>query len=306
MSAINDRPAKTNQPRRPLARHQQPPSPIRPPSGPSNPIRTVTAWIRQIDNPLPIALFYLAFLTIAELATVITDAWVGQALHLVLLFLLLLHMTMPGVLPLRRFLLGLTFVPLIRVISLSLPLTTIPRVYWYFVVSIPLFAAIIVALRSLGIRLRLRPISLRSLPSQLAFALSGLLFGYIEFLILRPDPLITDYNWTNFAIAAGILFVSTGLLEEVIFRGIMQQTSIEQLGRWPGILYAATIFAILHIGYQSILDVLFVLLIGIIFGWYVSRTRNLLGVTLSHGLTNTVFFLVIPYWLSAHGPLPFL
>ena len=85
----------------------------------------------------------------------------------------------------------------------------------------------------------------------------------------------------------------------------MQQTSIEQLGKLAGILYVTLIFAILHVGYHSLLDVLFVFVIGLIFGWFVSRTGSLLGVTLSHGLTNIMFFLVIPYWLTSLGSLPF-
>jgi membrane protease YdiL (CAAX protease family) len=37
--------------------------------------------------------------------------------------------------------------------------------------------------------------------------------------------------------------------------------------------------------------------VGLFFGWVVQRTRSLLGVTLSHGLTNIVLFLVMPYLL---------
>jgi hypothetical protein len=271
-----------------------------------SPVKRIAAVIRQIDNPAPVAGLYLVILTIAELLTVLVDARIGQALHLVLLFALFGHIALVSEQPISRFLLSLIFVPLIRVISLSLPLAGYPRVYWYFIVSVPLFAAAFVAARTLRIQLRAIGNLDHGLMTQVAFGFTGLLFGFIEYHILRPEPLIQEYNWSQFLIAAAILLVGTGLLEEVIFRGIMQQAAIEQFSRIVGVFYVALVFAILHIGYQSLLDVVFVLMIGLVFGWFVWLTGGLLGVTLSHGLTNIMFFLVIPYWLETFGSLPFL
>ena len=93
---------------------------------------------------------------------------------------------------------------------------------------------------------------------------------------------------------AFILAIFTGLLEEVVFRGLMQRAAGEVLGRW-GMLYVAVLFAVLHFGYKSPLDVIFVLAVGIFFGWVVARTHSLLGVTISHSLTNIILFLVMPF-----------
>jgi len=49
---------------------------------------------------------------------------------------------------------------------------------------------------------------------------------------------------------------------------------------------------------RSLLDVLFVGVVGLFFGWVVHRTRSLLGVTLAHGLTNIILFLVMPFVLG--------
>ena len=37
------------------------------------------------------------------------------------------------------------------------------------------------------------------------------------------------------------------------------------------------------------------LLVALLFGFFVARTGSILGVTLSHGLTNIMLFLVIPF-----------
>jgi membrane protease YdiL (CAAX protease family) len=39
---------------------------------------------------------------------------------------------------------------------------------------------------------------------------------------------------------------------------------------------------------------LFVFGVSVFFSWIVSRTGSLLGVTLAHGLTNILLFLVVP------------
>jgi NADH-quinone oxidoreductase subunit N len=68
----------------------------------------------------------------------------------------------------------------------------------------------------------------------------------------------------------------------------------------------ALIFAALHIGYRSVVDVLFVLGVALFLGWVVYRTGSLLGATIAHGLTNIVLFLVMPF-LVLRGlllPLP--
>jgi hypothetical protein len=84
------------------------------------------------------------------------------------------------------------------------------------------------------------------------------------------------------------------LLEEMIFRGLLQRSAGDALRRM-GVVYVALLFAVLHIGYQSLADFCFVLLVGLFFGWVVQRTRSLLGVTLSHGLTNITLFLIMPF-----------
>ena len=63
-----------------------------------------------------------------------------------------------------------------------------------------------------------------------------------------------------------------------------------------GIVYVSFIFAILHMGFLSWLDIAFVFLVALFFGWMVKKTGSLLGVTLSHGITNILLYLVVPFF----------
>ncbi len=83
----------------------------------------------------------------------------------------------------------------------------------------------------------------------------------------------------------------------------MQRAAERTLGRY-NILYVSLVFAALHIGYKSVLDVVFVFVVAFFFGWVVNRTSNLLGVTFAHGLTNITLFLLTPFLLGSPAELP--
>jgi hypothetical protein len=240
------------------------------------------------------ALAYLACVAVAEILVTFAEPRLGMLAHCALLLALLYHSSRVSGSRERAFLVCLAFAPLIRILSLSMPLTQFPVVYWYLFTSIPLFAAAWVAGRTLGYRWTELGLTWRGWPVQLAIGLTGVVFGALEYLILRPEPLVPALGWKQIWWPAMVLLVSTGLLEEMIFRGLLQRSACDVLGRW-GVSYVALLFAVLHIGYRSAVDVLFVLAVGLFFGWTVQRTRSLLGVTLSHGLTNIVLFLIMPF-----------
>lgn len=256
-------------------------------------------WGKESDGerktPLAIALGYLTLIFLAELVTTFIEPWVGLSLHGGLLMVLLLHTALVSGRLYHRLLLSLTLAPLIRMLSLSMPLLRFPPLYWYLIIGVPLFVATILTARTLGlsrVQLGLTPGKIRW---QLLIGMTGLIFGAAEYYILTPEPLIGSFTWQNMIVPALILLSCTGLGEELIFRGVIQRTSMQTLGRF-GLLYVALLFATLHLGYRSLVDILFVFGVALFFGWVVQKTGSLLGISLSHGLTNVVLFLVMPFW----------
>ena len=244
-----------------------------------------------------IALAYLAAIAVAEILTTFAPPRVGLVAHSAVLLVGLIHAARVEGKKEQAFLVALAFAPLIRILSLSLPLADLPLLYWYPITSIPLFAAVLIAAPTLGYKWPDLGLNLRRWGLQLVIGLSGIAFGVFEYWILEPEPLVPALEWTSLVWPALILLISTGLLEEMIFRGLLQRAAIDVLGVW-GIGYVAILFAVLHTGYQSLLDVRFVAAVGLFFGWIVFRTRSLLGVTLAHGLTNIILFLVMPFVLG--------
>ena len=240
---------------------------------------------------------YLVALCAAETLTAMVSPQAWLELHAFVLLALLLQAGLQDNRPQRGFLLALSVAPLIRLLSLSLPLRHFPFVAWYLVIGAPLFLAILLVARTGGLRANMLGLSLRGLPWQALIGLSGLLLGWVEYLILRPGPLVPALTWELVAIPALILLVFTGFLEELLFRGVLQHTATRYLGR-AGIWYGAVLFAILHLGYRSALDLVFVFGAALFFSWMVHRTRSIVGVTLAHGLTNISLYLVFPLLLA--------
>jgi membrane protease YdiL (CAAX protease family) len=182
-----------------------------------------------------------------------------------------------------------------------LPLADLPKIWWYPIIYLPLLVVAVVLMRIIDYGPREVGISAGFLPVQLAVGLTGVGFGIIEYLILRPEPFVSELTWQLAWWPALIVFLSTGFVEEFIFRGVLQRSAVEAFGG-RGIVYVSLIFAALHVGWIeannviSWADVALVFAIALFFGWVVNKTGSLLGVALSHGITNVVLFIVAPFF----------
>lgn len=254
------------------------------------------------------ALWFAGLLAAAELLISRADYGAGLAAHGGILFWLLLRASrrrpataggeaaVESVCDSDRLLAqALLLLPLIRIISLVMPLSRLPLLTWYPIVGSAVLAACWGVVRVSRLQPAEIALTTRRPLLQLCLALIGFGLGYVEFQILRPQPLIAAVEPVSLALAAGNLLLFTGFTEELVFRGIIQ-TSVERaLNRNWAIFYTSLLFALLHLGYQSIPDLLFVFAVGCLFGKIVQKTGSLLGVTLAHGLTNISLYLLWPF-----------
>lgn len=73
------------------------------------------------------------------------------------------------------------------------------------------------------------------------------------------------------------------ILEETLFRGIIQEGLTRKYGNFAGIVIAALIFGAVHIIPQQVVMATF---IGIVLGYIYYKTHSLLSVILIHGINN--------------------
>ena len=236
----------------------------------------------------------LIAIVIAELVTALVSPIWGMALHAASFVLLIALASFGPRTADRKLYLTISLAPLIRVLSLSMPLVGFAQINWYLIISVPLLAATFFVVRMVRYGRSDIGLKLSHLPLQLLVACTGLVFGLAEYFILRPEPLVESLTWQSVLLPALILLVATGFTEEIVFRGVMQRSALDVMSRYA-LVYVAAIFAALHIGYLSVLDVAFVFAVALFFALIVKRTGSLLGVTLSHGLTNITLYLVLPF-----------
>ena len=240
---------------------------------------------------------YAAAIGIAEVVTAYYSPMHGIICHALLLVALLVHASRTYKQEINRMYLAMALAPLIRIMSLAMPLTGVPPIYWYLVISLPLFAAGVSVMRQARFKPREVNMTAGILPYQLLVALVGIPLGYIEYLILRPEPLAAALTLQLIWFPALVMLISTGFLEEFIFRGVMFRAAQKTMGGYYSIFYISIIFMLLHVTHRSPLDLAFVFGVALLFSVVVGLSRSILGVSIAHGLTNIGLYLVWPFLL---------
>lgn len=241
---------------------------------------------------------YAFAITAAEIVTAYFEPLHGIVCHVIILLALLAHASLAYRQPVNTVYMALSLAPMIRIASLSMPLVGVPPMYWYLVISLPLFAAAASVMRIAVFKPGEVGLAAGNLPIQAMVAFLGVPLGLIEYFILKPPPLAPELTFQYVWLPAVILLVSTGFLEELIFRGVMYRAAVDSLGSRYSIVYISFIFAMLHITHRSPLDLLFVFGVALLFSFAFVLFKSILGVSLDHGLTNIGLYIIWPHLLK--------
>ncbi len=249
-------------------------------------------------KPLSFWLFLIA-ITMSEIMVVYSLPVIGIACYWVLLLYAIIQPVFNTNNRSSNLLLGLSMIPLIRIISISLPLINIPQVLWYPLIYAPLLAAAIVVMHVTGLKASDIGFIWKRIYLQIPIGIIvGLGIGLWEYIILRPKPLPSAFSLESVWLPALMLFLTTGLVEEIIFRGVLQKLAIPLLGSFWSMLFLSIIFAVLHFGFYSSMDVLLVFMVAMVFAIAVKTTGSIWGVFFAHGTANVILFTVAPFILS--------
>lgn len=293
------------------ARRQRDATPPAIPSARSLLLAEDLAPARQVVSPRlswrawVIVIAYSIAIVAAEAVVTFVSAGLGVLVHALVLLLLLNHVVMV----LRRraaraetptpdrehggVLLGLALVPLLRLLSLTVPVRGAPLLAWYAFAGVPLLVGIALTARFLGLswsELGLRP---RRWPVQLLIGVSGVPLGLLAFVLLRPQPLVATLAWRPLAIAALTLFIFAGLTEELLFRGLLRPLAWRVFGNFE-LVWTSLLFAGVYIASRSPVLVALMVALGLLWGWCVRRTGSLWGAVIAHGLFIVGLLLVWP------------
>lgn len=125
--------------------------------------------------------------------------------------------------------------------------------------------------------------------------LTLLLIGSLVYLFTAQTP-VQRYDVSAFLLAMPFMTLCVGVSEEGLFRGYVQ-TRIEKIYNLrTSVLFQAALFGVWHFvwnlspfdPYGMAIYVIFTFLIGLIYGYFYSKSRNLVPLILAHGLWNSV------------------
>lgn len=250
--------------------------------------------------PAPTAIAYLAAFVVVELIAR-SSPLAGAICESVLMLVCINHFALTEREGRHPLLLGLGVVCLYRITALTPIHSNNPVVAHTIFAGIPALLATALALRlyrapgMLGIRLSRHA---GGGAAQYLIAVSGIPLSYIAYRLFRPAHTIVftgAHPASSSVILGGIvaLAIFSGLLEELLFRGLVHEGARSTLGP-SGLYVSSAIFGAAYLGTGSLVIVVFVVAVGAFFGWCYERTESVIGVALAHAIISIGVFMVWP------------
>jgi uncharacterized protein len=258
-------------------------------------LESVRSKVKSSKKEIVILIIYLIAISVAEVVIAYNNMKLGLDLEFIILFALLVTSSISKSYNFSNLLRAMMILPMIRIIRLAMPVTQINLLSLFLIIAFLLFATSVTIIRTQKLNRKNVGLILGNIPFQLVIALSGFILGFMEYMILRPQPLISSFNLEIVLVASIILVISTGFAEELLFRGILQKNAENVFGNIYGVIFTSILFTVFHIGWYSNLDILFVFGVAMFYGYIFQKTRSLLGITLSHGICNSVLYLIMPF-----------
>jgi uncharacterized protein len=260
--------------------------------------RAKTRLYKDRNNQNRLVLFsiiYVLFFAIAEFIIYHVNYLGGLLIYFALLLALIVHSARTQNEDQHSLWLAMGLVPLIRIISLVMPIVEISQIYWYVFISIATLAGLISVMRALKYGPEDIGLNWTDPALQMLITPVGFFLGAIGYFILKPEAMILGLNLQTSLFPALVLLITTGFVEEMAFRGVIQRAA-GILGNWDWI-FVSMIYTVLQIGRGSILFCLFVFGVSLFFGFIAKKSESIVGVSLAHGLFNIGLFLVYAFVL---------
>ena len=260
--------------------------------GHASPLRNKTGW----DKWEP--WLYLLALGFSEMVSDIWAPAIGIWLHAILAAWLMIRGGHQLQTPRGKFYIAISTMALIRIISFAISPTIAPGVWYYTFAEIPLMLFAAIGTRSLDLPW------LKTLGAvwpkgwlgwSILAVLSGPLIGWGEGHILHPAALSANGSLSAMILPAILLTAFTGFSEEWLFRGLIQTTASQWMGPTAGLFFTAFGWSLLHIGWNSAPDVVYVCLVGLFWCWIRTKTESTWATGIAHGTANIVLFCVLPW-----------
>lgn len=226
---------------------------------------------------------YGALLVLAEFIAAFASMPLGLLMHVVALLACALGYLQRPAEPSSRVLAVLAFVPLVRLLGLTMPLEDLPPWSWYVLAGAPLLAGTVVMASRLGMSARDLALTRRTRPRADATVIAiGLLLGFVA-VPLGAGPNLVDGGLLAGLATALSLLLFVAVPEELVFRGLLHRLAADAHGR-AGIGMVAVLYAATFVASFSAAAVLIMGVAGVAFAWSLERGGSLVGTIAAHAI----------------------
>lgn len=202
----------------------------------------------------------------------------------------------------RKLYQALLLLTIFRLVNFSMPVFIERNLYSFIFIYAPMAIPITLATVHQKVIYERKKDTLRKIWIYLPLSiLAGLAFGQVEYIMIGARELIPDLSLTNLLILIIIMVFIVGLIEELIFRSILQTRLEEFLGPAWGIFLSSLLFGIMHSTYGTPYEMVYTFFLGGFLGYLFYRTRSLPLVVMIHGSINVFLFGIIPHAGSIFG-----
>ncbi len=189
----------------------------------------------------------------------------------------------------------LSFLPLLRLLNLSMPIFSEMTLHMYIFIYFPLLVPAYFVIRHQHISYETMGFSFKGFLKYLPLALIvGFVIAQGEYFTINANNLIPDLSFVSILELSIIMIFYVGLVEELIFRSLLQTRLSDSFGPLKGLILASLLFGVMHSGYGTIYEVIFTFFAGLVIGYMFQRTNSFPLIVLTHGFVNIFLFGIIP------------
>lgn len=231
------------------------------------------------------------FISLAELLIFSGKIEAAIWVHIWILIALSLSNVFIKDLKIHKIHMALMLLPVLRLINISMPVFFETSMYififTYGSLAIPVTFIVMnqrESFEEIGITTK------NFLPYMIISIPLGFLLGLGEYMIIRPGYLIPDLTFGNMLQLTIIMVFFVGLVEELIFRTILQTRLEQELSVQEALIITSLLFGLMHSGYGTLNELLYTGVVGFVMGFAFYKTRSLPFIAVLHGFVNIFLY----------------
>lgn len=201
---------------------------------------------------------------------------------------------------------SMLLIPILRIVNFGIPIFIENSILMLAVLYSFLSLSLVFIVRSQNLSYRQLGLTLQGLRLGALGLGVGVFLGAIQYS-MSLETIEYEHTVRNYLLLILTAGVMVGLVEELIFRGLIQRWATVRLGPRVAIVVTSVLFGTMHSVWLTPLDIAFAGTVSLFFGWVYARTNNMWFIAGAHAMINVTAFLLGPLYFGAFRSLiPFL